>query len=218
MTYIEAITEKKALSTQEHIVYVGYDDNELNELLDEHKSRQLSGAYFGEHDSLLRIYTEKGDEYIAVFKAKEDSLFRTSQSFQTLIDKHDRLMLCANGYLYRYLINEKKCISVTDYDCPHMRSADYYGLASSLHQLMILVTVDGVVAVNWEKELWQTPLKWSYAGYLSLEKIDENYVHAEYSAPSQPLEGGQLAIELSNGKIFEKQFNQGRWSLSEFHE
>ncbi|MCS5710643.1 hypothetical protein [Candidatus Berkiella aquae] len=127
MAYIETIDITTAVSKQDTIVYIGFDENELNLLLLEHKTRQLAGPFLGEYNSLLKIFTDTGDEYTVVFKALDDGFYRVRHSFPPLLI-NDKLMLCANGRLYRYLINERKKM----YFNYRLRTATYH-IGSTLH-------------------------------------------------------------------------------------
>ncbi|MCS5710642.1 hypothetical protein [Candidatus Berkiella aquae] len=62
---------------------------------------------------------------------------------------------------------------------------------------MIIATVDGLVAIRWEDEFWKQPFDWAYAGYLELQKIDNERLIVNYDCPDYE---GQITLELLTGQ------------------
>lgn len=158
----------------------------------------------GVNDPIFRIYTNLGEEYVAVFKAFPMDM---PPAAYLIFEEEGWLIVQAGIRIYRFLTNEKACLSVTDYEIPSHCKA----LASPERKILVVTTVEGLISLTWEKELWKREFHWSHAGYLELIDLKDDLIIAEYYTPGDIPNSHLLTINIITGEIVSDVEHKGRW-------
>lgn len=200
MIYVEPISVCE-LSVQDKVIYVGFEKDHLDRERQDHKSRKLCTPFYGKPgDALLRAYTSQGEEYILLFKGMEDDFLNRPMGFLCIEDE-GRLIVNANGRIYRFLVDDKVLVNKIDYILSPTDQAKYYTLSSKQEKIMVLATKEGLTAITWKKELWEEKFISADAGNLELVEINNKHLFVKYDAPSDEPENTLIEIDLLTGNI-----------------
>jgi hypothetical protein len=193
MFYVEIISSINDINPYDNILFFGYSEDYIQE-----KTKQYQKRFLGEiGDGKLSITTQTGESYTAIFKAKEAEFYASPPNY-LFLKEEDNVIINANGKVYRFGVNEKKCSSIIDYQLPFSSSYHPYTLSSEEYKIMVLIINEGILALTWEKELWRKSFEYASTGELDLLSIQGKHINLRYSPPWQEY-AEELKINLFTG-------------------
>lgn len=190
MASIEPIIVEDILLS-DSLYYFGYDKDYIQE-----KEKSYQTRFVGDKgDAYFKFTTDLGEEYIGIFKLQEYIQERTAHLFDNflLLNNKKQVIINVYGCIYRFQINEKSCKNIVNY-YPSPCQFGCGARSSQEHQIMVLVSVEGLIALNWEKELWSKEYPYAYAGYLEILAITNEKVLIKYDAPIDSIENETLNL------------------------
>lgn len=193
MFYVETLSSLNDINPYDNILFFGYNETYIRE-----KTQQYQQRFLGEiGDGKLSITTQEGETYTAIFKAKEAAFYAYPSSYLFLKEENN-IIINANGKIYRFSVNEKKCFSIIDYELPFSPSYYPYTLSSEEYKIMIVIIQEGILALTWEKELWRKSFEYASTGDLDLLGIEGKHINLRYSSPWQE-SAEKIKINLFTG-------------------